>query len=160
VDHPTLNARWTDANPPAIEILSEVNMGVAVATDDGLVVVVLRGAHTQPLHQLSANLLRLAEAARTGRVSPDDLSGGTFTITNLGAFGVEDFTPIINPPEAAILGVGVIAKRPAVDGDTVVAREQMTLSLTFDHRINDGAPAAAFLRRVKEILEAPYVLLT
>jgi pyruvate dehydrogenase E2 component (dihydrolipoamide acetyltransferase) len=160
VDHPTLNARWTDANPPAIEILTDVNVGVAVATDDGLVVVVLRGAHTRPLYQLSADLLRLAESAKSGRVTPDDVSGGTFTVTNLGAYGVEAFTPIINPQEAAILGVGAIARRPAVEGDAVVVREQMTLSLTFDHRVNDGAPAAAFLRRVREILEAPYVLLT
>ncbi len=159
-EHPTLNARWTDRTPPAIEILSEINVGVAVATDDGLVVVVPRQADSRPLHQLSADLLRLADLAKSGRISPDDVTGGTFTITNLGAYGVESFTPIVNPPEAAILGVGAIARRPAVVGDAVVPREQMTLSLAFDHRINDGAPAAAFLRRVREILEAPYVLLT
>jgi len=159
-EHPTLNARWTDRTPPAIEILSEINVGVAVATDDGLVVVVLRQADSRPLHQLSADLLRLADLAKSGRISPDDVTGGTFTITNLGAYGVESFTPIVNPPEAAILGVGAIARRPAVVGDAVVPQEQMTLSLAFDHRINDGAPAAAFLRRVREILEAPYVLLT
>jgi pyruvate dehydrogenase E2 component (dihydrolipoamide acetyltransferase) len=159
-DYPTINARWTESDPPAIEIVSDVNVGVAVATDDGLVVVVLKAADARPLHQLSADLLRLADLAKSGRVAPDDVSGGTFTITNLGAYGVEGFTPIINPPEAAILGVGAIARRPAVVGETVVPREQMTLSLSFDHRVNDGAPAAAFLKRVKEILEAPYVLLT
>ena len=109
---------------------------------------------------LGADLLRLAEAAKNGKANPDDLTGGTFTITNLGAYGVEGFTPIVNPPEAAILGVGAIAKKPVVVGDQVLPREQMTLSLTFDHRVTDGAPAAAFLRRVREILESPYILLT
>ncbi|MFN0071146.1 MAG: 2-oxo acid dehydrogenase subunit E2, partial [Chloroflexota bacterium] len=140
-EHPSLNARWVGTEQPAIELLSDVNVGVAVATDEGLVVVVLREADRRPLHQLSADLLRMAELAKSGRITPDDVTGGTFTLTNLGAYGVEGFTPIVNPPEAAILGVGAIARRPAVVGDQVVPREQMTLSLAFDHRVTDGAPA-------------------
>src|SRR5579885_2732170 len=97
--------------------------------------------------------------AREGRLGPDDF-GGTFTITNLGMYGVEGFTPIVNPPEVAILGVGAIQRKPVVVNDTVAVRERVTLSLAFDHRAVDGAPAAAFLARVREVLEKPYILLT
>lgn len=159
-DHPTLNARWHSDDPPSIELLTEIHVGVAVAIEEGLVVVVLRDAETRSLYELSAALLDLAGRARDGRLGPDDVAGSTFTVTNLGAYGVEAFTPIVNPPEAAILGVGAISLRPAVVGDRVIPREQMTLSLAFDHRVTDGAPAAAFLRRVREILESPYILLT
>ena len=156
-DHPELNAQWADG---AVQPLEEVNVGVAVALDEGLLVVVLRNADARPLHQLQSDLNGLVERARAGRLSPDDISGSTFTITNLGAYGVEGFTPIVNLPEAAILGVGKIARQPAVVDDQLAIREQMTLSLAFDHRVTDGAPAGRLLQRVKEVLEAPYVLLT
>jgi pyruvate dehydrogenase E2 component (dihydrolipoamide acetyltransferase) len=156
-EHPELNAQWADG---AIRPLAEVNVGVAVALDEGLLVVVLRQADARPLHQLQTDLNGLVERARAGRLSPDDISGSSFTLTNLGGYGVEGFTPIVNLPEAAILGVGTIARQPAVVADQLAIREQMTLSLAFDHRVADGAPAARLLQRVKQILEAPYILLT
>lgn len=159
-EHGTLNARWLGTEPPSIELRTAIHIGVAVAALDGLLVVVLRNAVERPLHALTADLLRLADLAREGKAAPDDLSGGTFTITNLGSYGVESFSPIVNLPEAAILGVGAITRQPAVVGDQIVIREQMKLSLSFDHRITDGAPAAAGLRRIREIIESPYILLT
>jgi pyruvate dehydrogenase E2 component (dihydrolipoamide acetyltransferase) len=156
-DHAELNAQWADG---AVRPLEAVNIGVAVALDAGLVVTVVRDADTRVLQAIQAELNTLVEKARAGRLGPDDVSGSTFTITNLGGYGVEAFTPIVNLPEAAILGVGRIAKLPAVVDDVLTIREQMTLSLAFDHRVADGAPAARFLQRLKEILEAPYLLLT
>jgi pyruvate dehydrogenase E2 component (dihydrolipoamide acetyltransferase) len=156
-DHPELNAQWAEG---AVRPMSEVNVGTAVALDEGLLVVVVRQADARPLHQVQSELIELVEKARANRLSPDDMSGSTFTITNLGNYGVEAFTPIVNLPEAAILGVGRIAREPAVVDDELAIREQMALSLAFDHRVADGAPAARFLQRVKDILEAPYILLT
>jgi pyruvate dehydrogenase E2 component (dihydrolipoamide acetyltransferase) len=156
-DHPELNAQWADG---AVRPMPEVNVGTAVALDEGLLVVVVRQADVRPLHQVQSELIELVEKARANRLSPDDMSGSTFTITNLGNYGVEAFTPIVNLPEAAILGVGRIAREPAVVDDELAIREQMALSLAFDHRVADGAPAARFLQRVKDILEAPYILLT
>jgi pyruvate dehydrogenase E2 component (dihydrolipoamide acetyltransferase) len=100
----------------------------------------------------------LVERALAGRSLPDDLSGGTFTITNLGMFGIDAFTPIINPPESAILGVGRIVNKPVGHEGQVVLRDMMTLSLSFDHRLIDGAPAARFLQRVKQLVERPFAL--
>jgi pyruvate dehydrogenase E2 component (dihydrolipoamide acetyltransferase) len=156
-DNPELNAQWAEG---AVRPLQQVNIGTAVALDEGLLVVVVRDVDAKPLHQIQAELNELVEKARAGRFGPDDVTGASFTITNLGAYGVEAFTPIVNLPEAGILGVGQIARQPAVVENQVVPREQMTLSLAFDHRVTDGAPAARFLRRLKEILEAPYILLT
>ena len=121
--------------------------------------VVVRDADKKSLWQVNSDLLAMVGRSREGGLTPDELSGSTFTITNLGGYGVEAFTPIVNPPESAILGIGRIAKRPAVVDGQVVPRDLMYLSLAFDHRVVDGAPAAQFLQRVKECLEAPYVLL-
>ena len=143
-----------------ISFSSYPRYGTAVALDEGLLVVVVREVDARPLHQVQSELLDLVEKARANRLGPDDLSGSTFTITNLGNYGVEAFTPIVNLPEAAILGVGRITRQPAVVDDQLAIRDQMTLSLAFDHRVADGAPAARFLQRLKEILEAPYILLT
>ena len=155
-DHPRLNSSLVtgDTGSPEIAEWNEVNIGVAVALDAGLVVPVIRDADRKPLQTISQELGELAESARAGRLAPDTLQGGTFTITNLGQMEVDGFTPIINPPQAAILGIGRIAKRPAVVDDVVVARSQVTLSLTFDHRIVDGAPGGAFLRDVRRAIEA------
>lgn len=155
-DHPRLNSSLVsgDAGMPEIAEWNEVNIGVAVALDAGLVVPVIRDADRKPLQTISQELGELAESARSGRLAPDTLQGGTFTITNLGQMEVDGFTPIINPPQAAILGIGRISKRPAVVDDQVVARSQVTLSLTFDHRIVDGAPGGAFLRDVRRAIEA------
>jgi pyruvate dehydrogenase E2 component (dihydrolipoamide acetyltransferase) len=155
-DHPYLNARWTEQG---ILLVEPINVGVAVAVEDGLVVPVVRGAGRKRLEEVSAELSRLVARAREDRLSLEEITGGTFTITNLGMFGVESFTPIVNPPETAILGVGAMVEKPAGRDGQIVLRPMMTLSLSFDHRIVDGAPAAQFLQRVKQLLEEPYLLL-
>ncbi len=140
-----------------------VRMGVAVDTDRGLFVPVIRDVHLKSIQQISAESARLVEATRAGTVGADDLSGGTFTISNLGMYEIDAFTPIINLPECAILGVGRIVARPVVvdeETEEVVVRRMMALSLTFDHRVVDGATAARFLRQVKKWIEQPYAWLT
>jgi pyruvate dehydrogenase E2 component (dihydrolipoamide acetyltransferase) len=157
-EFPYMNARLTDDQ--AIEQLPYVNLGMAVDTDRGLLVPVIRDAGQKGLHAFGAEFRSLVERARTGKSLPDDLSGGTFTITNLGMYDVDAFTPIINLPEAAILGVGRILPKPVVHEGQIVARQMWTLSLTFDHRLVDGAPAARFLQRVKQLIENPFLLLS
>jgi len=132
---------------------------VAVDTDDGLLVPVIRDAHTKSLQQIAADARSLAAKARHRRLMPGDMQGGTFTLTNLGAYGIDTFTPIINLPESAILGVGRIARKPAVHDGRVVPRARMALSLTFDHRVLDGGPAARFLDRVRTFVEQPHLWL-
>ena len=137
-----------------IKIYEDVNIGVAVATERGLVVPVIHNANKKSLMQIALTLKELVEKAREGKLSREDLTGGTFTITNLGMYGVETFIPIINPPEAAILGVGKVTEKPVVVDNKIKIKPVMYLSLSFDHRIVDGAPAARFLQRVKQILES------
>lgn len=133
----------------------QVNVGVAVATERGLVVPVVRDADKRTLAEISEVARALAERAREGTLDLSDVSQGTFTITNLGAFGIDIFTPIINPPESAILGVGRVAQRPvALDGQVVI-RSMMHISLSIDHRILDGVPAAQFMNAIKSLLEQP-----
>jgi pyruvate dehydrogenase E2 component (dihydrolipoamide acetyltransferase) len=151
---PYMNARLT---ADAVEYLAPVNMGMAVDTERGLLVPVIRDADKKSLRRFGAEFRELAEAARTGRISPDALSGGTFTITSLGTYDVDAFTPVINLPEAAILGVGRIAQKAVVRDGEIVARHMWTLSLVFDHRLVDGAPAARFLQYIKELIEEPYL---
>ena len=155
-EHPNMNARLVENR---IEQLGVINIGVAVDTERGLLVPVIRDAASKRLGDIVTEFRELVERARAGRSLPDDLSGGTFTITNLGMYDVDGFTPIINLPECAILGVGRIVEKPAAVNGQVVIRPMMVLSLTFDHRINDGAPAARFLQRVKQLIERPYLLL-
>jgi pyruvate dehydrogenase E2 component (dihydrolipoamide acetyltransferase) len=150
--HPSLNARW-DEDP--IVLLNDVHIGVAVDGDAGLVVPVIRDVPKLGLRQLAARSRELIEHARTRKLTADEMQGGTFTVSNLGSFGIDAFTPIINYPECAILGVGRIQRQPAVVGEQIVAREQVTLSLTFDHRIVDGAPAARFLDMLRKCIENP-----
>jgi pyruvate dehydrogenase E2 component (dihydrolipoamide acetyltransferase) len=151
---PYMNARLT---ADAVEVLAPVNMGMAVDTERGLLVPVIRDADQKSLRQFGIEFRELAEGARTGRISPDALSGGTFTITNLGMYDVDAFTPVINLPEAAILGLGRITERAVVRDGQVVARHMWTLSLVFDHRLVDGAPAARFLQYIKDLIEEPYL---
>jgi len=132
-----------------------VHIGLAVDTENGLMVPVLKNAETMDAFQIEQQLQSLVGRTLEGRALPDELSGGTFTITNLGAFGVDAFTPILNPPEAAILGVGRILARPLVVDGSIVIRDTLTLSLVFDHRLIDGAPAARFLQRLSELLMHP-----
>ncbi len=151
-DHPLLNARWTD---DGIVIAEEVHVGIAVDTDAGLLVPVIRDAANLGLGLIAARARDLVERARAGRLQAGEMQGSTFTITNLGSFGIEAFTPIINNPECAILGMGRIQRQPVMSGDRVVGRERLSLSLTFDHRIVDGAPAARFLQSLGRLIENP-----
>jgi pyruvate dehydrogenase E2 component (dihydrolipoamide acetyltransferase) len=158
VEHPGARAQWVDGQ--GLRTRAEINVGVAVTLEpEGLVVPVLRNADRRSLRELAAELLELVETARSGRLGPAQMQGGSFSITNLGGYGVDGFTPILNPPESAILGVGRIAEKAVVFDGAIVARSMCTLSLSFDHRVVDGAPAAAFLARLAELLERPYALL-
>lgn len=148
--HRRLNAT---ASADAVQEHDSVDVGMAVALDDGLIVPIIRSADTKSLRQIAVESQRLAEQARNGTLSVDDVGGGTFTITNLGMYGIDSFTPILHTPQVAILGVGRIVEKPAVHAGQIVPRAMLTLSLTFDHRIVDGAPAAAFLRQVVETLQ-------
>ncbi|NWF92337.1 MAG: 2-oxo acid dehydrogenase subunit E2 [Syntrophaceae bacterium] len=137
-----------------IEVYGNVNMGIAVATDRGLIVPVLRNADKKSLLEIAEESNLLIQKTREGKIGPDDLKFGTFTITNLGTYGIDLFTPIINPPESAILGVGKLDRKVKVmEGDQIAIRSTMNLCLVFDHRVIDGAIAARFLSRLKEILE-------
>jgi len=153
-EFPYMNARLT---PDAIERLTRINLGMAVDTERGLLVPVIRDADQKSLREFGAEFRAVAERARTGKSLPDDLTGGTFTITNLGMYDVLAFTPVINLPEAAILGVGCITPQPVVRDGQIVARQMLMLSLVFDHRVVDGAPAARFLQYIKNLIEEPYL---
>lgn len=141
-----------------IKIFEDVNIGVAIATKSGLVVPVIRNADAKSLKEINAAIKEFNEKAKMNKLSREELSGGTFTLSNLGMYGVEFFTPIINPPEAAILGVGRIVEVPVVVKGTIEIRSIIMLSLSYDHRIVDGVPAAQFLQRVKDYVENPEVL--
>jgi pyruvate dehydrogenase E2 component (dihydrolipoamide acetyltransferase) len=154
---PYMNARVSAAGD-AIEYLKPINLGLAVDTERGLLVTVIRNADAKGLQEFGAEFRALVERARVGKSAPDDLSGGTFTISNLGMYRVDGFTPVINLPEAAILGVGRITPKPVVKGEEIVVRKMMALSLVFDHRVADGAPAARFLDYICELIEEPYLL--
>lgn len=138
-----------------IKMFEDVNVGVAVATKNGLLVPVIRNSDKKSLEEIEAAIKQLSEKAKQGKLSRQEVTGGTFTITNLGMYGVDFFTPIINPPESAILGVGRVADKPVIIGGRVEVKPVMTLSLSYDHRIIDGAPAAEFLRNVKEKIGKP-----
>lgn len=138
---------------------SQINVGVAVAAEQGLVVPVIRDAAEKTVEEIALEGTRLIDAARRGELGPDDMLGGTFTISNLGMFGVSRFTAIINPPQVAILAVGAIENRVVASGtDAFAVRPQLTLTLAADHRVVDGALAARFLARLKEVLETPGLL--
>lgn len=138
---------------------SEINVGIAVAAEQGLVVPVVRAAAEKTIEEIALEGTRLIDAARRGQLRPDDMLGGTFTISNLGMFGVSRFTAIINPPQVAILAVGAIENRVVASGaDAFAVRPQLTLTLAADHRVVDGALGARFLARLKEVLETPGLL--
>ena len=156
--HPRMNAIETATADVGtqVQMLSEINIGLAVALDEGLVTPVIRGADGKSLAQLAAENRDLAARTREGRTRPEEITGGTFTITNLGANEIDGFTPIINPPQVGILGVGRVVEKPVIANGEIAKGETMYLSLTFDHRVIDGAPAAAFLQTVKSLLEDPW----
>ncbi|MEU9184839.1 dihydrolipoamide acetyltransferase family protein [Streptomyces sp. NPDC048484] len=155
---PDLNST-VDMDAREVVRLDEVHLGFAAQTERGLVVPVVKGAHTRDTESLSAEFARLTEAARTGTLTPADLTGGTFTLNNYGVFGVDGSTPIINHPEAAMLGVGRIVPKPWVHEGELAVRQVVQLSLTFDHRVCDGGTAGGFLRYVADCVEHPAVLL-
>jgi pyruvate dehydrogenase E2 component (dihydrolipoamide acetyltransferase) len=154
-EHPTLNACFVNDE---IHLYQETHIALAVDTERGLLVPVIRQADQLDLMSIQQTADTLIERALSGRSLPEDLAGGTFTITNLGTYEIDGFTPIINQPQAAILGVGRINPKPVAVDDQVVVRRMMTLSLSFDHRLVDGGPAARFLQRVKQLVERPFAL--
>ena len=155
-EHPQLNARLEGDQ---ILVAAEINVGVALDQDAGLIVPVVRSADRMSLQMVMKALRELTQKAKEDKLRPDDVTGGTFTVSSLEGTVVDAFTPIINPPQAAILGLGRVREVAAFEGSDVVKRQVSTLSLTFDHRITDGAPAARFLGRVAELLERPYLLM-
>ena len=156
-EHPLLAGRWAD-NRIEYPGVDNIHIGVAVDTEEGLIVPILRDVARRPLLELSAEFRSLIERGRRGQLKANDMQGAVFTITSLGSFGIDAFTPIINLPETAILGVGAIRKELVVlDNGSFAARDMLTLSLTFDHRVIDGAPAARFLQVVTEAMQAPPV---
>lgn len=156
-EHPRLNA---SLDGDTIREWHDVHIGIAVDTARGLLVPVLRDVDRKGLSQISEESSKLIERAQHGQCTPDELRGGRFTLTNLGMLGIDVFTPIINLPECAILGVGRIKMQPVMSDGAVVGRQMVWLSLTFDHRLVDGAPAARFLQRVVDLCEHPHLLLT
>lgn len=155
-EHPNLNAHITGEQ---VRIAPAIDLGIGIDTDDGLVVGVLRNAGDLGLAELSATRRAVTERVRAGRAGVEELQGSTFTLSNLGSLGIDAFTPIINPPEIAILGVGRITDQPAPAEGGITWRKSMTLSLTVDHRGVDGAPAARFLAAVADRLQMPATLL-
>jgi pyruvate dehydrogenase E2 component (dihydrolipoamide acetyltransferase) len=151
-EHPRVNATWRDGS---VVVQDEINVGLAVATDEALVVPVIHGANTLDLPALAARRAQLVEAARAGRLAPPDVQGGTFTVSNLGMYGVDAFLAVVNAPQAAILAVGRIADRVVAADGAPAVRPVMTLSLSFDHRVVDGARGARFLDTLAALVEEP-----
>jgi pyruvate dehydrogenase E2 component (dihydrolipoamide acetyltransferase) len=156
-EHPRLNA---SLEGETIRVWRRAHIGLAVDTERGLLVPVVRDVAEKGVAQIARETRALVERARAGQSTPDELRGGSFTLTNLGMYGIDAFTPIINLPECAILGVGRITAQPAIVNGEVVGRERVWLSLTFDHRLVDGGPAARFLQRVVQLAERPHLLVT
>lgn len=151
--HPMLAAAWADDH---LLLPESIHLGIAVDTEAGLLVPVIRNVDTSSLTQIAGQSQKLIAAARAGQLAAADMQGACFTLSNLGSFGVEAFTPVINPPESAILGIGAIVREAVpLDDGTFAARDRLTLSLTFDHRVNDGAAAARFLQTLRHLIEQP-----
>jgi pyruvate dehydrogenase E2 component (dihydrolipoamide acetyltransferase) len=155
-EHPRANASYRDG---AFELYERVNVGIAVATDDSLIVPTVFDADRKPLLEIARETRTLAARVRERQITPAELSGGTFTVSNLGMYGVSRFAAIINPPQAAILAVGELREVPVARGGQILAGWRMSIALSCDHRILYGAPAAEFLARIRQLLEAPVNLL-
>lgn len=152
-EHPRLNALQREEE---VLLIDEINIGFAVSLPEGLITPVIRNADVKGLAQIARETLELANKTRQGEANPEEVTGGTFTITNLGANDIDAFTPIVNPPQVAILGVGRVAEKPIIYRGEITRGSMMFLSLTFDHRVVDGAPAAEFLQTIKKYLEDPW----
>lgn len=151
-----LNSTWVDSvDGPQIHVHRDVRLGFAVATERGLLVPVINDAQNKTLRELACRATELIDGARVGSLMPGELQGSTFTVTNFGALGADDGVPVINHPEAAILGMGAIKPRPVAIGDEVVVRPTMTLTCVFDHRVADGAQAANFVCELRDLVESP-----
>ena len=155
-EHPRANS---SLEGDAIRLHDVVNVGLAIEAGGDLVVANVKSADRKSLVEIASDLRGLVDRAQGNRLDLDDITGGTFTISNLGVYGIDAFTPVLNPPESAILGVGALREKAVARDGEVTAELSMTLSLTFDHRIIDGAPAARFLARIRELIEQPYLLL-
>jgi pyruvate dehydrogenase E2 component (dihydrolipoamide acetyltransferase) len=153
--HPECNAWWQDDH---IRYWHTVHIGMAVAVEDGLITPVIRDAQAKSLRQISSETRDLAGRARERKLKPEEYTGSTFSVSNLGMFDIEHFTAIINPPEAGILAVGSIAQVPAVVGGALVPRRRMRLTMSCDHRVIDGATGAKFLKTLKLLLENPLAM--
>jgi pyruvate dehydrogenase E2 component (dihydrolipoamide acetyltransferase) len=153
--HPRLNARFQSGK---IQLLEEINIGIATAVEDGLVVPVIHSADVKSVTEIASARLELVERARSNRLRAEEISGGTFTITNLGMYGVDAFLAVLNPPQAAILAVGRIADRVVPVAGQPAVRPMMGLSLSFDHRAVDGARGAMFLEALAQVIEEPLIL--
>jgi len=150
--YPRLNSHLLEDR---IEASDEINIGIAVALDEGLVVPVIKNVERKSIHEVNSTLEVLITKARSKKLTPEHFQGGTFTVSNLGMYCVETFTPIINPPETAILGIGCTVEKPVVIEGQILVRPMMPLSLSCDHRVIDGAPAAEFLGAIKSLMENP-----
>ncbi len=155
-EHPRMNALVEDGK---ITEKGSVNIGIAVAVDNGLIVPTVRDVQNMTLGEIHDESARLIAKTKAGGLKKEDYSGGTFTVSNLGMFGIDEFTAIVNPPQVGILAVGAMTDTPVVRDGQIVVRPIMNLVLTYDHRVIDGAPAAQFLSRVKELLENPYLMI-
>jgi pyruvate dehydrogenase E2 component (dihydrolipoamide acetyltransferase) len=158
-EHPRANS-WLILDPSRpgqgeIRELEEVNLGFAVALTEGLIVPVIRGADRKSLLEIAQTVREITTRVKNNALKVEDLEGGTFSVTNLGGFGIDGFSPLLNPPQVGILGLGRLVEKPAIHQEKVVTRSMMWLSLTFDHRAWDGAPAAEFLRTVAKHLAEP-----
>jgi pyruvate dehydrogenase E2 component (dihydrolipoamide acetyltransferase) len=155
VQHPAVNASFQDK---FIRYYEHADIGVAVAIEDGLITPVVRAADQKSLSQIAGEVRELAERAKTRKLKPEEYTGATFSVSNLGMFGIDEFTAIINPPESGILAVGAMTPKPVVRDDEVVVRQMMRVTMSCDHRVIDGATGAKFLQTVKKMLENPLYL--
>jgi len=154
--HPIMNTRWT---PDGILWLDDIHMGMAMALEEGLIVPVIQDIGKKSVAEVAQARAELVEKGRKGKLIPDDMKGSTFTFSSLGMYGIEEFCPIINQPESAILGVGAILDKPVVINKEVVVRPMMKVTLSYDHRVIDGARAAEFMKTLKESMEDPILIL-
>jgi pyruvate dehydrogenase E2 component (dihydrolipoamide acetyltransferase) len=156
LQHRDCNAWWQDDH---IRYFNEVHVGMAVAVEDGLITPVIRQAHRKSLRQIAEEAGALADRARTRRLTPEEYTGATFSVSNLGMLGIDEFTAVINPPEAAILAIGAVTPKPVAADGTVTVRRRMRVTMSCDHRVIDGATGARFLQTVKRMLENPLAIL-
>lgn len=156
IQHPQVNASFQDRN---IRYYEHADIGVAVAIEDGLITPIVRAADQKSLSQIAGEVRALAERARSRKLMPEEYTGATFSISNLGMLGIDEFTAVINPPEAAILAVGAVTPKPVVRDGQVVVRQMMRVTMSCDHRVIDGATGARFLQTFKRILENPLLII-